>query len=233
MSPLFFSSLPLSVCTSSCVSLSSVSPWWRKRSCSLSQHSSQCLTTGFGPSLLFPLSNWGSIVQGSIPRAGNTQACVMMACTPTAATDNDIISSFPGWTRPALEGRVVHVWLCLALTLKGCCIWGFSTQLFQDFLFEPSSWVFLVKLLFRTFKSRPQTALVLKCNIWEIFLDTMHLIDWQRKLPSYSDILSHAFTTRLLLLDSVLGGRPADVRWHIWTGWRENTSAISDVIYDW
>lgn len=27
-----------------------------------------------------------------------------MACVPTAATDNDIIYSFPGWTRP-VSGR--------------------------------------------------------------------------------------------------------------------------------
>lgn len=69
------------------------------------------------------------------PRAGNAQPCVITACTPTVAADNDIISSFPGWTRPVLEGGVVHVQLWSTLTPKGCRIRGFSTQLFQDFLF--------------------------------------------------------------------------------------------------
>lgn len=41
-----------------------------------------------------------------------------MVCVPTAATDNDIISSFPGWTK-RVSGRAP---LCSTLTLKGCCV---------------------------------------------------------------------------------------------------------------
>lgn len=41
-----------------------------------------------------------------------------MVCVPIAATDNDIISSFPGW-RKRVSGRAR---LCSTLTLKGCCV---------------------------------------------------------------------------------------------------------------
>lgn len=45
-----------------------------------------------------------------------------MVCLLNAATDNDIISSFPGWTRPVWVGGLVQARLCSTLTLKGCCV---------------------------------------------------------------------------------------------------------------
>lgn len=47
-----------------------------------------------------------------------------MVCVPTAATDNDVISSFPGWTRPVSVGGLVHV-DCSTLTLKGCYVFWY------------------------------------------------------------------------------------------------------------
>lgn len=65
------------------------------------------MSTDDGDFFFFFKFKQGDPLYGTLPQE-KAQPCVIKACAATAATDSDIISSFPGWTRPALKGGIVH-----------------------------------------------------------------------------------------------------------------------------
>lgn len=72
----------------------------------------------------------GSIVYDSSPKDRKHNNVHCKWSVPTAATDNDIISSFPGWTRLVSVGGLVHV-DCSTLTLKGCYVFWYPPNYFR------------------------------------------------------------------------------------------------------
>lgn len=89
-----------------------------------------------------------------------------MVCVPTAATDNDIISSFPGWTRRVSGRARAPTCLCSTLTLKGSlCLLASPpnysrTSFDSDRAVSPDSsavWGLRIALAVRLTSTRPLT----------------------------------------------------------------------------